>query len=435
MPSLLSESALASLAQLGALDPARAVALLDSTGVVSTDFDPSLRAIMDAVTVMLRDGRVPEVYGVVERSRASAALVTKILVSAPSGNWLPLKQQLEQLRSNGQRRQVVAAMERALSVARGTGDLGACLEEARKALDSAGTTQRIRHPHADVMEFVDHVREVYDGKREPVLSTGLEALDAAIGGLHPTLTVVGALPGVGKSALLARIAMNLAQRKVMTGIISLEDEGQWLVRRFTSAESRIPLFILVSRPLREYQLQDFGRGADAADSLMDFVLMADRQGQTTDEVVSSARAMVSQGAKVIFVDHLGMVRLERSDRHDLDVNEVVTRLRSLAVTCRVPVVLFAHLRRRDGLNGAPEDKPRLNDFAFSSGVERTARVALGLTRPNETELRVHVLKQTQGVADVAVDLLFDGPAAMVGNRAAAKTRDSIDSLYGDSNEP
>jgi replicative DNA helicase len=167
--------------------------------------------------------------------------------------------------------------------------------------------------------------------------------------------------------------------------------------------------VLANRPLGSLQLQRFGVAVEELYQPLDKVLLDDRSGLTTAEVVASARAMVAQGARAIFVDHLGEIRLERTDRHDLDIAEVLQQLRALAKTHNVPVVVLAHMKRREG----SETEPRLTDFAFSAGVERMARVALGLTRPEPGQLRVHVLKQTQGVADVSVDLDFEAQSGMV----------------------
>ena len=124
--------------------------------------------------------------------------------------------------------------------------------------------------------------------------------------------------------------------------------------------------------------------------------------------------IVRHGCKALIVDHLGEIRLERSDRHDLDIADALQQLRALAKIYGVPVVVACHLKRRDG---GTED-PKLSDFAFSAGVERMARVALALTRgAGEDQLRVHVLKQTSGQSGVAVDLNFHSMAGMVHNGA------------------
>ena len=117
------------------------------------------------------------------------------------------------------------------------------------------------------------------------------------------------------------------------------------------------------------------------------------------------------GVKAIVVDHLGEVRMARTERHDLDITECLQQLRALAKTYGVPVVVACHIRRRDGL--LQQHAPVLTDFANSSGIERMARVAIALSRPDEETLAVHVLKQTQGPSGITVALKFLAPSGTV----------------------
>jgi replicative DNA helicase len=158
------------------------------------------------------------------------------------------------------------------------------------------------------------------------------------------------------------------------------------------------------------------------------ILCDDRAPLSVADVVTTARRMVSQGAKAIFVDHLGEVKLERSERHDLDLGEALQSLRNLAKSSRVPVVVLSHLRRREGLN--VDSEPRLTDFAFSSGIERMARVALGLwqgTRDGRDILQVTVMKQTQGKSGITVGLELDRTAGVVIDSPATS---ELRNLYG-----
>jgi replicative DNA helicase len=402
------ETALSSLAQLGGIDPAKASALLDELGMRAEDFGP-LQRIAAAVEFFLREGRAPEVFGVSERSKASREQVVKLLVSNSPGNWLPLRQQLEGVREDSRRRQLLSALD-LVRKSLATGELNAAASEGIKLLEAAQSHHaHVRPVSEHLLKLVNHVEEVAAGRQPPVLETGFKDLDEAIGGLQPTLTVIGSLPGKGKSALLAGIVLNLAMRGVKSGIVSLEDEGQWLARRLTALKSQLPVFVLANRPLGSHQLERFGEAVEQLYTPMESALIDDRSRLTTREVVTSCRNMLSRGARALFVDHLGEIRIERSDRHDLDISEALSELRAMAKSYRVPVVVLCHLKR------SSEETPVLTDFAFSAGVERMARVALALTRDNDGPLRVHVLKQTQGPSDVAVELDFDKSSGVVCN--------------------
>ena len=113
--------------------------------------------------------------------------------------------------------------------------------------------------------------------------------------------------------------------------------------------------------------------------------------------------------------------LDRTDRHDLDMTEALQRLRAVSKQYKVPVVVAAHLKRRQGLDITAE--PTLTDFAFSSGLERMARVALGLYKINPKpgdapQMGVAVLKQTNGPSGQAIALEIDESAAMVRNESS-----------------
>jgi hypothetical protein len=74
-------------------------------------------------------------------------------------------------------------------------------------------------------------------------------------------------------------------------------------------------------------------------------------------------------------------------------------------------VVAAHLRRREGLG--PEAPPVASDFANSAGIERKARVAVGLYREVGSDtLGMAVLKNTMGKTG-RTEAEFVGAAAMV----------------------
>jgi hypothetical protein len=106
------------------------------------------------------------------------------------------------------------------------------------------------------------------------------------------------------------------------------------------------------------------------------------------------------------------MRLERSDRYDLDIADALAGLRDIAKRHQLPVVVASHVRRRQGLT--VDDAPSLTDFANSSAPERMARVALGLSKVSGG-IRCSVLKQTNGPSGAEVGLKLVEHAAMVSN--------------------
>jgi replicative DNA helicase len=433
-PLSLEAGALASLVNLAAVDVRGAQGVLDECGVQAQDFaSKEAAAVWAVVEAMIRDNREPDFFAVEQRCRGvRREFLTQALLSETTAGP---RERLKTVREAGTRRRVAEVLGRVrtlvLDAAR---PLPEAVSEASRALEQVSVAETASATlDAEVHPLIDRLEEIDQGRRQPVMPSGIEALDAVIGGLQPTLTIVGALPGVGKSGLLAGLVRNLAGRKVKVGFFSLEDERTWLVERLAAEAANVPLFVLKNRPLTHAQKERVGAALERLYRELANVVVDDRPAMTAADVVASARDMLTRhGVKALLVDHLGEIRLNRSERHDLDIADALQQLRALAKTYRVPVVVACHLRRRDGLT--VKDEPRLTDFAFSAAVERMARVALALSKPDDETLRVHVLKQTSGIANVAVDLDFTGPAGVVANAAAPDTWRKVGQLYGGGNE-
>ncbi len=265
----------------------------------------------------------------------------------------------------------------------------------------------------DVMQFAEARDAAQTSRREPVTLTGLEPLDREIGGLQPgVLTMIGALPAVGKSSLLVTMLKNIARRGTRVGLFSLEDSRLWVTERLVALYARVPLFLLKWRVLSPEQLERVHEAQPQVYDLMRNVVIDDRQDLTAADVVQAARTMILElGCGVILVDHIGEIRTQRSERYDLDIADALAALRDVAKRHSVPVVVASHVKRRNGVD--EKTAPSLTDFANSSAPERMARVALGLSRPADGCLRVTVLKQTNGSAGQNIDLDLAGPAGMV----------------------
>jgi replicative DNA helicase len=390
--------ALRSLASKADTSPADAAALLDELRLEPTDFrSRATQALFVALAATVRDGKAPDAMALLRtcgRDVPRELVVDTVTTFDPSD----ARQRLAAVKADSRRRGLVALLHGALQLAQSDAPLGDVVGELHRVLGGVTPdTDTTRTSEADVIAHTHRVEAVQRGEKPPVLATGIEALDFVAGGLQPTLTVIGAMPGVGKSALLATIIGNLARRGERVGLLSLEDERMWVANRLIAEASGIPVFVLGNRPLGSHQLERYGDATARVYEWLRHVVIEDTHGLTPHQVVASARQMVAMGCRAVLVDHLGEVRLERSDRHDLDIAEALSALRGISKRYKVPVVVACHMKRRDGLE---DDKPpRLSDFAFSAAVERMARVALGLFRDKSAVARrlgVAVLKQTNG---------------------------------------
>lgn len=414
MMKTLEVSAIADVATAAGIDLKSAQSAVDAVDIDPSDFvDPAAGRIWGVVKALLAAGKVPELFAV---EKLLPDIKRPVLVDALlAASVTPPGEKLAVLADTVQRRRIIKALTRVQGMARDTTiNLDVVVGEAQKALELVQDRQTTSTTaEGDVLALIEHLEAVAAGTVEPVIPTGIPKLDEFIGGLQKTLTVIGSLPGVGKSALLASVLRNLGARGVRTGLFSLEDSRDWVAKRITADACGIPLFVLQTKPLSRGQKERLEEGSTGVYEIMRSLVIDDRPALTTSDIIAGARQMiVRHGCKVIIVDHLGEIRLARSDRHDLDISDVLQQLRALAKIYGVPVVVACHLKRREG----GDRDPKLSDFAFSSGVERMARVGIALTRgASEEQLRVHILKQTSGQSGVCLDLEFHKLAGMVHN--------------------
>lgn len=289
----------------------------------------------------------------------------------------------------------------------------AAMLELQGVKDAAPSGEPFRSMQDEVMKIIERQEQIERGEIEPVIPTGCKALDDAIGGFQPTLMIIGAYPGVGKSALVAGMARNLGSRKTTCGLISIEDEAIWQPYRVVSEASGIPVFVAKHKRLTLDQKNRFASACEQAWKISEHILVDDRSGLTVSDVVESARGLARRGAKVIILDHLGEIKLDRTDRHDLEVSEALSELRRISKVYKIAVVVVCHMKRKE--SQSIFEAPALTDFAFSAGIERMARVALGLWREegNDAHIKCTILKQTDGVANVCVDLPFTAKSGIV----------------------
>lgn len=420
------QSILASIAALAAVRPADALHLVDACRLEADDFSAPERADMFRASCdFLRRGVPLELFSLEAALHASAAVKAKggraWLAELLIGKVTPgvtVQEQARLVRTAGVRRRAFRVLQetahRVLEPDLSPDEAIALGADAWKAL---ATRTALTTAEGDVFRAAEMLDAAQKGRRDLVELTGIAALDEAIGGLQPArLTLVGALPGVGKSALLATIVRNLSSRGRKVGLFSLEDESLWLTFRLLSLESGVPLFLLGTRPLVPTQAVRVDGAGEAVHRTLKNVVIDDRPGLTAAEVSATAADMVlNHGCRVIVVDHLGEIRLDRSERYDLDIADALAQLRDVAKRYDVPVLVASHIRRRQ--NKGIADPPELTDFANSSAPERMARVALGLSKPSEDVLRVSILKQTNGPSGFDVNLSLVPHAAMVDSEA------------------
>jgi replicative DNA helicase len=228
------------------------------------------------------------------------------------------------------------------------------------------------------------------------LSTGIADLDSKLGGLHPSdLIILAARPSMGKSALAANIAFNVARkyafepqpdgrRKTASGgvvaFFSLEMSAEQLAMRILAEVTEVP-----SDKIRkgEISASEFGRIRDAAAEIREAPLYMDDTGGISIAKLAarSRRLKRTVGLDLIVIDYLQLVTV--SDRATIDnrvqeVSQITQSLKALAKELKVPVLALAQLSRQ--VENRDDKKPQLADLRESGSIEQDADVVMFIYR-------------------------------------------------------
>jgi replicative DNA helicase len=277
-----------------------------------------------------------------------------------------------------------------------------------------GSVQPLGTGEADVLEVMDDWDAYMQGRRTPVVPTGIAVLDEHLGGWVANLNVIGGLPGLGKTALIGECIWNHLRANVRTGLFGLEDGTKWWVERHLARQLDVRLGLVANCRLNDYQLERAQVVAGELHQLGRNLITYNRAGITPEQLIARAKRMIYvEGVRVIYVDHGGEVEHQAAgarDRHDLAVAATYRALRNLAVNAKVPIVALHHFNR-----DADGGRPKLKHLKESGYLDAMARVALGLwEHPSAPgRLLVEVLKVTKGPKNYTLAIERDAEHGLV----------------------
>ncbi|MDD4474524.1 MAG: replicative DNA helicase [Eubacteriales bacterium] len=214
------------------------------------------------------------------------------------------------------------------------------------------------------------------------LKTGFGAIDRVLIGMGKgDFVLVGARPGVGKTAFVLNVAENVAKKsKKAVAIFSLEMTKTQLVARMLSSASMIE-----NNKLRTGMLEpdDWVTLAKAASSLSNCdILIDDTAGMTVTAMRAKLRRIKNLG--LVVVDYLQLMQSDRKIENRVqEVGDISRNLKLLAKDFGVPILTCAQLSRapesRGGSTGGPK-APMLSDLRDSGAIEQDADIIMFLYR-------------------------------------------------------
>lgn len=243
---------------------------------------------------------------------------------------------------------------------------------------------------SDPVLIVDAVRQGIDRIEErasrttPFVKTGLVDIDRYVPGFDPgELIIVGARPGIGKSAFALTLALNIAGFDYMpVYFASLEMSRSEIGQRFAALITGINMHALKNPKTYTQQELDKARGEAVPGSAGVPLYIDDNPTRTVQEIVNAAKKVGLKhngGIKAIIVDYLQLVKPEDAKvNRQQQVGQISRSLKVAARTLKCPVIALAQLNREVENRG--DGIPRLSDLREAGDIEQDADTVMFLYR-------------------------------------------------------
>lgn len=255
----------------------------------------------------------------------------------------------------------------------------------------------------------------------PVL-TGFNDLDELLGGLQRSdMLILGARPGLGKSALAVNVSINAARQGSTVGIFSLEMSREQLALRILSGDAEVDAHRL---RLGLYTEAEEQRIIDSIGNLSELpVFIDDTPFQGIPEMRSKSRrlSLSSDGLDLLIVDYLqlvqGQVRARGGENRVQEISEISRSLKGIARDLRVPIITCSQLSRL--VEGRPGHRPLLSDLRDSGSIEQDADIVMFIYREDvyytEDEWEQHFPDRPfpRNIAEIIVAKHRHGPTGSV----------------------
>src|SRR5215213_499528 len=218
------------------------------------------------------------------------------------------------------------------------------------------------------------------------LTTGLDAMNSKIGGLHKSdLIIVAGRPGMGKSSLATNMAFASAQRLLRdnedgiepaksagaaVALFSLEMSADQLATRILAEQSGISSENLRMGKISQQEFRQLARAAAELQSLPLYI--DDTPGLTIAGLRTRARRLKRQkGIGCVVVDYLQLLQgtgRSGNDNRVQEISEISRGLKQLAKELELPVLALSQLSR--AVEQREDKRPQLSDLRESGSIEQ-----------------------------------------------------------------
>lgn len=252
-----------------------------------------------------------------------------------------------------------------------------------------------------IKEAVKNIQERFSNKNEERLYTGFYDLDKNTAGLHPEeMTILAARPGIGKTAFIMQMLIQVAMKGNSCALFSREMSRGQLGERVLSHMSGVDSQkIRFAKNLTDDEIHFISLAEPEAGKLP---IVINDEAVNVQEIRAYCRELKSKGKlDVIAIDYLQLCRtLKKTQSREREVAEMSWEFKMLSKEFKVPVIVLSQLNRE--ITKASRE-PVLSDLRDSGSIEQDSDNVIFLHVPKDTDetanvfdIKVIIAKQRNG---------------------------------------
>lgn len=336
------------------------------------------QSIHRAVKRLISRGDMPDLISVAEECRCDLQEPEALLIGSMQMGFAPsMYRQYESILIQCRKRRML--YHAASAIMADVGNPGASVDalaaDAIRSLQESDAAQRSISMQDALMAFIDSLGEDKKGR----CTTGIADFDRLTGGIRGgKLVILGARPGVGKTALALHMAVHAARHTGPVLIVSLEMDEVELTSRMVAAESGVDVQAMEAGNLTEKELQKVsGCYQDIAALPVRIATRATTPLQICREAVSMQHR---QGLSMVVIDYIQLLRSDaKSGSRYEEVSTISRELKLLAMDLGVPVLALTQFNRNSesSVGGKAERRaPTMAEAKDSGSIEQDANLFL-----------------------------------------------------------
>tara|TARA_R110000772_G_scaffold153261_1_gene264263 strand:+ start:25799 stop:27217 length:1419 start_codon:yes stop_codon:yes gene_type:complete len=210
--------------------------------------------------------------------------------------------------------------------------------------------------------------------------TGFKKIDDFTGGMQPSdLIIVGARPGMGKTAYFLKTVTECGKLNIPVGVISLEMSVTQLTSRTVAIDTDFHLAQLIRDGFKKPEY--FTTLNKDLDRMKNYpIYIDDTAAMDIRDIIARARIWRRKyKIQALFVDYLQLAQDRGAgSNREQEIASISRNLKKLAKELNIPVMALSQLSRT--LENRGDRRPKLSDLRESGAIEQDADIVQFLYR-------------------------------------------------------